>query len=381
MSENTIKTGDAPTFDVEHLQKLVQQEPTPEPTKEPGKEEEPKKPQTAPAREVIPADNEADKLRAAMEDLAAGKEEEEDDDDYQRPEIQDVIDTFNIARQEGLLLVPDDFEFDGSEEKLTEAYELDQKAREEIAEQNLFTFISPELREAIEFERSGRGNADLTSFVQLRQQEQTFESIDISTPEAQKEILKYYYKNQSGLSDNRVNTILESIEDEGDAALKTEAEKVKEFYVGQVKAQKQAFVEQTKQQALQQEQAARQFEQDFNKAMTEQKYSKAKQQEVLSQFQMVKYGEEIVPTYQAKLASVYSNPQHFLQLMDLLAAYNPQQGFTLEEFTTSKASQEAASKRDNWRRKSKQQGTGGSRSSEKKPFIPINPADANIENY
>lgn len=138
-------------------------------------------------------------------------EEQEDPEEEGEP-IEGDVDTeyvkgiYEYLREQQLLAVPDDFEFNPSEEGLKEALE---KTKENLYS-SFLEEVPPEGKELLEYYRSG--GRDIQEFMAM-QQEPDYESIAVEDEDIAKAIIYNYYKATTAFSDQRIEKELQRLEE------------------------------------------------------------------------------------------------------------------------------------------------------------------------
>ena len=138
----------------------------------------------------------------------------------------------------GLINTPEGFTIDKdfNEEKLRELLDYDAKFRDEQSQNALRAGIQdPKVFEIIDFAMKGGRFADVNKFFAIQNEEETFETLDITNEENAKNLILESYRRK-GINPRRANDMLDLIiaNDE----LETEAEELKKNLFKQQKRQK-----------------------------------------------------------------------------------------------------------------------------------------------
>ncbi len=299
---------------------------------------------------------------------------EEEVDDMSADELKEYMETVIDL---GLIMKPDDFEFDGTEEKLEELINYHKEQSQTLAEQELLKKVGdPVLRDLIEF---GVNNGQFTDMQQLLQrsgQSVALDSLDFADPKVAENFVTNFHKQSTNLSDEKVKLLVEDDKD------RIGLEQAANDYAEQIKqANSQAEAEQ-RQAAETQRVAYENYQADYRKnfmtALGDTGYTQGKQQEILDNFKNVKLqnGQQMA-NYQYKTELIQSKPDHFIQFLDILAGYDPENGFKIPETKQDKVTKETNTVLSKLRK-------GVSRSSGRAPkpskrAVPArNPVDRNI---
>lgn len=342
MENQLLKTF--PTFDGIDLNAIIEgKKGTEEYSEDKKKVEETKKDDDEP--EVIPVIDQSfgnlDKIVNSEEKDEDKKksnyEEEEDIEDKKDVELsedqkEEVITKFKEAVEFGTFIVPEDFEFDGSEEKFQEAVELTKAANFEQAEKALAESIQdPKLWDIIEHGLKGGKYANLELFNQYNQIVDNFETIDLSSEQNQRLVLEDYYKTTAPtLASSKVQKLIE--EEYEDGTLEDTAKAAAKWFVDTANKEKSALSQQTKAKRDQEILESQEYSKKFNQTLNTSGLSKDKKKEILNSFAEIKAptGETMMHWHQ-QLSTVQSNPEHFIELLDILNTYDPKVGFKFDK--------------------------------------------------
>jgi len=309
------------------------------------------------------------------------KEEPTSTDTNDKKEPTDVIQKFKDAVEFGTFVVPDDFEFDGSEEKFNEALELTRQHYFEQAEEILRENIrDPRLKELIEYGLQGGDFANLELFNQYQNIETNFENADIENEEVQKQILKAYYQTTAAaLGENKINKLIE--EDVETGKLKEIAINYRQWFVTEANREKARLQAEAATQREAERKAAVEYNKNFQKALAETKFADGKKSEILSSFSTTKLqdGREVL-NWQYKLMLVQSNPESFIQLLDILNTYDEQKGFSFGAVASKVKSEERKSLFDKFKGKKESEATSSARKQEEQNRAMLrNPIDRYVK--
>ena len=310
---------------------LGAEEPAVDPVVEPKasdtelKGDEPKKVEDPTPKQVGP-DEKFDPL-----DLEKEPEAFEEEDEEIEISTEEAIDNMEKAFALGTLIPPTEegWEFDGSEEATQKVYEHTLKVQEERAKESLFGQIKdPYMQELVNYGLESGSFADLKGFGASLKEHYDANSVDVNDVEQAKGIVSKHLiakGNSKKYVDKLINM---AIEDDELADMAIES---KQYFISEAEqkviAQKEADRAANKQQMTYQ----RQFEAKFSKALQDKQLSNADRIAISSSLNEVELQNgQKTPEYQYKLNQIKSNPNDFIDLLQILNSYNPGKGFNLE---------------------------------------------------
>lgn len=175
--------------------------------------------------------------------IEAPETAEDKDDSPEQPDTKggpvSPEDTFNFFKEAGLLHIPKDFTFDGTEETFQKLVEYDQQAREYYAAERLKNSIKdPKVFDLINHGMQGGAFADVAKMFELTQEQLNLESLDITKESDAEKLVRKYYKEVAKFPEAQTERFIrsakseETLENDAQVALKyykehTEAEKVR----------------------------------------------------------------------------------------------------------------------------------------------------------
>lgn len=314
------------------------------------------------------------------------EEEEKEDKDKDKSssskketseEVTEIIAKFKEAVEFGTFIVPEDFEFDGTEDKFNEALEHTRNHYIQEAEEQITSSIKdPLLKEIIDYGMKGGQFANLNLFGQYQQVQNNFENADIENEEVQKQIVRAYYETTAAaLGADKINKLVDEEVDSG--KLKETATQYQNWFVQEAKAAKAELDRKAKAQRDAEIQAAQEYNKKFQQALDSTNFAKTKKQEILSSFQTVKTqdGNEVL-NWHNQLMQVQNNPEHFILLLDILNTYNPKEGFSFGVVESKIKEKERKTIFDKFKGKKESDATSSTRqTTEEKVELLRNPAD------
>lgn len=236
--------------------------------------------------------------------------------------IYNTLKTLNVLRTE------DDFEFDGTPEKLEEAFELTKKSLYDEALSSLWESLSDDFKPALAF--ALKGNVSLSDYLQVFGPTD-LDKYDLTTKEAQRAIIYREYKETSKLPDERIKKIIATLEENDDleeeaqsslVTLREMNEDKKKSFAAQAEKEEQAKAERYKEQVTR-----------LSTAIESSGLEKSRQNKVRAfLFNPIKVDTQETTSYAYTINRILNNPEHLIQFADLLADYNPEKGLDFTRF-------------------------------------------------
>ena len=256
------------------------------------------------------------------QDKEQGQEEQSSEEQKETGKTEESDPYFSYLKEAGVINVGDDFEYDGSDEKLQEAIELTrQKTRAEIEED--FQADLPEDFQAL-FQYAKAGGKDLNKFLSAYAPVD-LENLDINIESNQERIIRETYKRTTNKTDESIERIISKLRDREELA-EAAQESLEDLVEFQKERKANLLVEQ--QQAEVKERKA--YEDDiraFNDTLKTYK-TEPKRREDIRKFFSPSYND--VPKFNKVLQSIRENKEHLIQLADILMDYDPKKGISTE---------------------------------------------------
>lgn len=233
----------------------------------------------------------------------------------------------------GGLNVPEEFEFDGTEEAFQEAIKLNKQSVETDAVQSFFERLPEDYQNALQYVVNG--GSSLEDYMGAATKNINYEEADLSTNTQQEQVLREYYKSTTKFDDKKIERFIGRLKE--DDVLEEEALDALE-YMKDFTRQRQADLldsQRLKQEA--QETKFKQARDSYMEAVDNAAYIKGQRKKKVKAFGVNVVTKDGMEDTARNLAirSIYSNPQHQAQLDDLLLEYDSKKGF---DFSRIKAS-------------------------------------------
>lgn len=305
----------------------VEGDPTPDPDNTPTPEPEP---------EPAPADPQPEPQPDPNDDPAPSPEPEPEPDPI--PEPKDGKDTkkndtalqayYDTLVESGILMKSDDF--DGTEESLRKVQQDTLKDYQEQAFKALWEQLPENFKPLLEYGLNG--GTSLEDYGKVYNSQTNYSNIDMANTENQKFVIQKYYENTTKWSPEKIQRQVEHLNDMG--ALEEDSLEAQAWMAEFDKTQKEEFT--TNQKAAQ---VAQQQREDEARKLIVDKIKdspniKGKRKSTIQTFMFntIQKDDGNLTDYQRKLQHISSNPDHLIQLADLLYDYDQKLGFTFDRF-------------------------------------------------
>lgn len=246
-----------------------------------------------------------------------------DDDIIIEPD-ESAVAYFEFLKEANVLDVPEDFEFDGSSDGIQEALSLTRANLENKTRQELWEALPDDFKPLLEYGlKGGQSLQDYLNTFAPR----TLDEQDISDPISQKIIIAEYYKMMNpNTPEERIERLiakkeeLGTLEEEAQDALTYIKELQEERKANFIKQQEEAV----KQQQLQIEEANNKLK-DTIKNFND--FDQLRKNRIETLFFTPR---QQTSEFDQKMNAVFANPEHLVQLADVIADYDPRIGFTFD---------------------------------------------------
>ncbi len=240
------------------------------------------------------------------------------------PASQDITKAyFEFAKKNNLVSVAEDFEFDGTEESLYQAQVQTIENNQRLALQAILDRFPDRLKAQAIY--ALRGGTDFNSF------ENTIENqLDDSSLIGQTQIVKKYYK-ELGWEDAKVEKYLSRLTEQDVAE---EAVDAKQKLIAAEAKLRQDKINELKEEADQKAAKAQEFNNKVKTNIDQAGFIPQPRKQKLNNFVFNSIRKEDGAKTELMRAfdAIQSNPEHFIQLADLLLDYDPQKGIAFQRF-------------------------------------------------
>ena len=294
-----------------------------------------------------PEDQEIDNNNSDTPDTPSdAPETEEKDKDGDIPDAPDEFDEedsgsavdlkefFTTLKDSNYLTVPDDFTFDGTTDSLAEAIDLTYESFKKSAQESLLNSLDEDSRLALKFALTYK--KPIYSFYEETEVEPfDFSTIDLDELENQQEVVRTYLKKTTAFSDNKIENQIKSLSQSGEIV--SEAKE----YLGELIA----FQEKERQELNSKIEQQRQKDRDDLLKWKEDRVNIIKAYKDADDTRKAKLKAFVVNevyTDRSKapvtelvqvLRMINNNPEHYVQLADVLMDYSPEKGIDYDRLT------------------------------------------------
>lgn len=227
----------------------------------------------------------------------------------------------------GIIKTPEDFEFDGTVDKMEEALELTKNSLYQEAVKNLEEKIPDDFKALLKYALAGGKSID--AYLSAYANNDILE-LDTTVVENQRKILAEYYKEFTSYSSEKINKMISRLEEMGDLDEEVDDALTQ---LQQLKQQrKNELVELAAAEELERKQRAQEERETISGIIdntTNSVERKAKMKDFL--FGPIKQDNVISTKFSTTLRNIYSNPEHLTQLVEILLDYDPKKGLILDK--------------------------------------------------
>jgi hypothetical protein len=272
-------------------------------------------------------------------DDSTHEEDDEDEQDEDDTTAQVAKEQFEIWKQSGLLDVPEDFEFDGSVDKLEEAKELTVKNRYAQVFNAMMERMPAEFRDILTY--ASKGGSSVKDFLDTYMPAETVD-LDLTSAENQKKVLREYYtRTNPNYTPERVDKLISSLEKA--EALEESAQEAAVELQDLLVEQRQRLIEQ---QELDNQKAEERREQRTTELLN---VIDSGNMELMRKNRLkaallkpVDSDGRTMDATTKTISMIYQNPEHYVQLADILLDYKPDKGFDLDRLATKKVTKKVS---------------------------------------
>lgn len=263
------------------------------------------------------------------------------DDEYK--DLNIYAQHYHILKASGLI----DSQEDVNIEDADSLVEVIEKAKSNIFEQtanSMWEALPDDFKPLLEYALAG-GN-DLKKFLSTAEQKLNYEEIDLSTAENQKAVIREFYKKTTNYSDDRINKLIDkaaltdSLYEDAEESLN----ELKEISAAELAKLAQEQAAQQEAQRIKEEQMRKVFADTIEKVEFIPKDRKGKVKGYLLNVQV--YDGEPDTQFNRTLKMISANPEHLVQLADVLMSYDEKKGLTLDRITKIESTKATKSLKD-----------------------------------
>jgi hypothetical protein len=246
---------------------------------------------------------------------------------------------YNFLSQAGVMNLPKDYKFDGTQEGFLQAIEDSKIHTQQALISEVWEQLSPDFQTILEYGLEGGKNVK-EILEAINNTPVTADQFDLENDNHQREIVRQYLSKTTKYSEKKINDRIrmfensDVLEQEAEAALN----ELKEFN----RAERQQLVEQQKQTAaLEQEEMLKAFEVLQNVTNNMQVSDSRKEQIMGAVWGQGNYNNKTQSYFNYVDELIHNSPEHYAQLVNLYLDYDPVKGFNTSKVKSKKAKTEA----------------------------------------
>lgn len=247
------------------------------------------------------------------------------DDDDDSPEVDlDAKAYFEFLKVEEVLDVPEDFVFKGNSESIKEALTLTKKNLTSKVAQQIWQTLPDDFKPLLEYGLSG--GTDLNEYLNAVKSTDV-ESLSLDDDISRKAVIKSYYKILNPkITEDQIDKRIDKLSEIAD--LQEEAEDALEYLKTFKEERKSALILDAQARKEQQAEAMRKELETFTKMIDDNQDFDSNRKNRLKSFLLVPNNN--TTAFESALDNIYENPEHKIQLANILADYDPKIGFSFD---------------------------------------------------
>lgn len=232
---------------------------------------------------------------------------------------------FEQLKSVGLITTKDDFEFDGTFEKLDDAIEHTRQQNLNLVKEELQSKLPDDFKALIDYALAG--GRSLEDYIQAYSGN-NLENLDLSTLENQRLVLTEYYKQTTKYSDDKILRMVDKLETLG--GIEEEAEDALAELLELKETRKAELIANAAKEAENRKAAIEQETIAITNAIDSSITDKPRAEGMKSfLFSPLKTEEGTTTKFKDTIRKISNNPEHLAQLVDILYDYDPKKGIKL----------------------------------------------------
>jgi hypothetical protein len=263
-------------------------------------------------------------------DTTEDSEDSEEPEDSKNKGDGKVEEFYNFLSSSGYLQVDEDFEFTGDEESMEKALDQTVKKLQDQAATQLWQSFPQDFQEVAQF--VANGGRSVKEFLSLSQQQLDFDNIELDSADTQKQLLHNYYSETTKLAPEKINNLIKRAELAG--TLESDAAEAYDELKALIDERKATIAEQDRKYQENLEKQQEEQRRAINESVDTSEFIGDKRKGKVKAFLMnpIKKGEQVDTDFNRALFAISSNPEHLVQLADILMDYAPDKGFAMDRF-------------------------------------------------
>ena len=253
----------------------------------------------------------------------------------------DAVKYFNFLKDNDVLVTDEDFEFTGSAEDIQAALHQTRNNLETKVKQQFWEALPENLKPLLEYTLAG--GKDIDQFLSYSRP-LDFDNIDLEDPISQKLIVKEQWKLTSNFSDEKIEKLINRLEESN--SLREAAQEALLEIEEDRKNKQSRLLQEAKTAEVEQARALEEQRKNIEQELAS--IQEPKRQDRVKSFVLspVRTEQGYTSEFNLALSNILSNPKHLVQLADILADYNSNNGFNFERLKKQFKSEAAKSFRE-----------------------------------
>lgn len=266
---------------------------------------------------------------APAQEASTDSDEEEEEEEEGSSSTDSIASYYNILSEQNLLFPDEDFEFDGTEESLQTAIEQTRTNISRAAQGALWQALPEKWRPALQY--ALEGGQDVDTFLSTMKEVDT-DSLDVDNEDHQREILKRYYSETTSFSSDKINNLVEKASLANTLAEDAE-DALEELKTISLQKQQKLLEQQAQDRQAQQEQMDNWRRSVVDKINNNEQIQTTRKKKVQAfMLNQIERNGETDTDFSRTIKKISANPEHLVQLADILADYDEEQGLDLKRF-------------------------------------------------
>lgn len=234
---------------------------------------------------------------------------------------------YQFLNDMGIIIPDEGEEFDGNIETFESAISKSKEKLVESAYEQVFNKLPDDVKAVVEF---GLNGGSIEEFMKASAPID-YENLDMEDIDVQRQVVFDYYKSTSSWSDDKILKFIDTLEKDSD--FKAEAEDALNDLKELSSKRQQHLLDQQQLAIEKQQEQARQEAERLSKLIDDNSQFEGLRKNRLKTFILnpIKTDSGVTTEFDNTLTKIFSNPEHFVQLADILADYHPSKGFNFDK--------------------------------------------------
>lgn len=274
---------------------------------------------------ITPPSNEEELDTPPIEDTPPETPSEDTDEVDEKDEISESY--FNFLKEVNVLDIPDDFEFTGKPEELEKALEITKSSMQNKVAEALWNKLPEDFKPLLQYGLEGGSNLD--AYLKAYATPIDYENYPIESAEDQKKIVFESFKLTSNYEDAKILKMIKSLEISGD--LEEAAGEAKEDLISYQSTRKANFLQEQQAQKIKEQEETAKYNSVLAENIDKTSYESLRKNRIKQVLlNPITVDNRTTTEFDSNLDSILSNPDHLVQLANIVADYNPKIGFNFD---------------------------------------------------